>query len=71
LFSDIEIQLLKAVAKQRKLNTPDMLGDAVRLVARLGGYLARNSDPPPGHQLMWEGYITLRAMCAGYVLMRE
>jgi hypothetical protein len=71
LFSDIEIELLKAVAKQRKLNTPDMLGDAVQLVARLGGYLARNSDPPAGHQLMWEGYITLRAMCAGYALMRE
>ena len=68
LFSDIEIEVLTAVAKQRTLNKPDIVGDAVRLVARLGGYLARNSDPPPGHQVMWEGYMTLRAMCAGYAL---
>ena len=47
---------------------PDTLGDAVKLVAQLGGYLARNSDPPPGHQLMWYGYTVLAMMCAGYVL---
>ena len=68
LFSDIEVEVLTAIATQRTLNKPDSLGNAVQLVARLGGYLARNSDPPPGHQLMWEGYITLRAMCAGYAL---
>ena len=68
LFSDIEIEVLTAIAKQRTLEKPDNIGKAVQLVARLGGYLARNSDPPPGHQLMWEGYITLRAMCAGYSL---
>jgi len=50
------------------MKPPDMLGDAVKLVARLGGYLARNSDPPPGHQLMWQGYTTLRMMCEGYSL---
>ena len=55
LFSDKEIEVLTAVAEQRKLNKPDIVGDAVRLVARLGGYLARNSDPPPGHQVLWEG----------------
>jgi hypothetical protein len=45
-----------------------LLGDAVRLVARLGGYLGRASDPPPGHQLMWHGYICLMMMCAGFEL---
>jgi len=28
------------------------LRDAVRLVARMGGYLGRKKDPEPGHQLM-------------------
>jgi hypothetical protein len=40
----------------------------VRLVARLGGYLGRASDPPPGHQLMWQGYTYLQMMCAGFEL---
>ena len=25
-------------------------------VARLGGYLNRKNDGPPGHQVVWEGY---------------
>jgi hypothetical protein len=54
--------------QKKRLTPPDMLGNAVNLVARLGGYLARNSDPPPGHQLMWHGYAALRMMCEGYVL---
>ena len=32
------------------------LGEAVLLVARLGGYLNRKHDGPPGHQVVWEGY---------------
>jgi len=28
----------------------------VLLVARLGGYLNRKNDGPPGHQVVWEGY---------------
>ena len=32
------------------------LGEAVLLVARLGGYLNRKNDGPPGHQVVWEGY---------------
>jgi len=35
------------------------LRDAVRLVARIGGYLGRKHDPEPGHQLMWEGFYQL------------
>jgi hypothetical protein len=54
LFSDLEIQVLKAQAKKR-LTEPVLLGDAVRLIARLGGYLGRASNHPPSHQLMWQG----------------
>lgn len=68
LFSDIEITVLGAFARSRRLPAPTTLGEAVRMVARLGGYLARTRDPPPGHQLMWHGYVTLQGMCAGYAL---
>ncbi|MBO0696659.1 MAG: hypothetical protein J2P56_11250 [Verrucomicrobia bacterium] len=42
--------------------------DAVRLVARLGGYLPRKNDPHPGYQLMWQGYFLLQLMCEGFAL---
>jgi hypothetical protein len=68
MFSDIELTVLGAFARSRALPAPTNLGEAVRMVARLGGYLARTRDPPPGHQLMWYGYATLQGMCAGYAL---
>ena len=35
------------------------LGRALLLVARLGGYLDRRHDAPPGDQVVWEGYTRL------------
>ena len=59
LFSDVEVEVLRAYAKKH-IELPQQLGDAVRLVARMGGYIGRRRDPPPGHQLMWQGYSVLR-----------
>ena len=42
------------------LSSPDCLGAAVKLVARIGGYLDRSGDPSLGHQLMWQGYAYLQ-----------
>ncbi len=67
LFSDLEIEVLKAYAK-KNLNPPDCLGAAVKLVAKIGGYLGRSNDPSPGHQLIWQGYSQLRLMCEGFEL---
>jgi hypothetical protein len=69
LFSDIELRTLKAYAKKRGLTPPVLLGEAVRLVAKIGGYLGRNNDPPPGHQLLWQGYTEFQFMCAGFALL--
>ena len=71
LFSDIEIRTLHSYAKKKGLKPPILLGDAVRLVATIGGYLDRKSDPPPGHQLLWLGYTAFQYMCAGYSLMDD
>lgn len=43
----------------------------MKLVAKLGGYLGRSNDPPPGHQLMWHGYTNLQLMCDGFMLSDE
>jgi hypothetical protein len=67
-FSDIELQVLNAFAKKKEYPPPLTLGDAVRLVARIGGYLARGNDPEPGHELMWRGLTELRIMVVGFSL---
>jgi cephalosporin-C deacetylase-like acetyl esterase len=56
---------------KKRLAEPILLGQAVRLVAHLGGYLGRANDPPPGHQLMWQGYAILQMMCEGFALAAE
>lgn len=70
LFSDIELRTLKAYAKKKGLTPPTRLGEAVRLVAKIGGYLGRNNDPPPGHQLLWHGYTEFQFMCLGFALQQ-
>lgn len=71
LFTDIEVQLLHAFAEQNALPPPTQLGSAVRLVAKLGGYIGRNTDPPPGHQLLWQGFTALQLMTLGATLFVE
>ncbi|MDH3769971.1 MAG: IS4 family transposase [Nitrospirota bacterium] len=69
LFSDIELRTLRAYAKKKRLRPPLLLGEAVGLIAKIGGYLGRNHDPPPGHQLLWQGYAEFQFMCLGFALM--
>jgi hypothetical protein len=71
LFTDIEIEVLTSFARSRRdLKPPERLGDAVRLVARLGGHQGSKRDPP-GHQVLWIGYAELRSMCKGVLLCRN
>jgi hypothetical protein len=72
LFTDIELEVLDAFAKSRRdLKPVERLADAVHLVARLGGYLGRKNDPPPGPKVIWLGYMKLRAMTIGFLLARQ
>jgi len=71
LFSDIELRTLRAYAKKNGLEPPALLGETVRLVAKIGGYLGRNHDPPPGHQLIWQGYAEFQFMCLGFTLLEN
>ena len=70
LFSDGELRVLATFARSRELPAPERLGDAVGLVARLGGWLGRTRDPP-GAQLMWHGYTQLVAMAFAFELRDE
>jgi len=71
MFSDIELRTLRAYAKKKRIEPPTRVGEAVKLVAKIGGYLGRKNDPPPGHQILWQGYLEFQFMCAGFALMME
>jgi len=53
---------------KKKLEPPDSIGSAVKIVAGIGGYLSRSGDPPHGHQVMWKGYAKFQLMCEGFIL---
>ena len=56
---------------KKNIDPPTQLGEAIQLVASLGGYLGRKNDPPPGHQIIWKGYAHLQILREGYLLGRR
>ena len=70
-FDEWEVKVLTVVAEKQKkgpLERPLTLADAMTAVARMGGYMARPSDPPPGSKVLWRGFIRLDGMVDGYRL---
>ena len=70
-FDEWEVKVLEALEWQkgkRGMKPPFNLGQAISLVARQGGYLARRSDPPPGPKCIWKGIVHLYNLAAGYQL---
>lgn len=70
-FDQWEVKVLEALRQEKakgKIERPLRLGDGIIEIAKLGGYLARRSDPPPGSQCIWKGMIELYLMTAGYRL---
>ena len=44
------------------------LGEAIVIIAKLGGYLNRKCDGPPGFQSMWRGYARFYDIVYGLML---
>ena len=52
-----EVCLLDRMAgRPSSRSPPTTLSSYLTQIARLGGYLARASDPPPGNTVMWRGW---------------
>jgi hypothetical protein len=45
-----------------------VLSSYLTKIARLGGYLARAKDPPPGNAVMWRGMSRLIDIELGFVM---
>jgi hypothetical protein len=60
-----EVCLLDRMAGRTSNHTPPTLSSYLTQIARLGGYLARASDPPPGNTVMWRGWSRLMDLKLG------
>ena len=54
--------------RQQPLQKPPSLEEAVRWIARLGGFLDRKGDGHPGVKTLWRGWRRLEELAAGYHL---
>jgi hypothetical protein len=74
VLSTPEWEALEAVALQRyhrpRRGTPPALGEAIQLIAKLGGHLGRKRDGPPGIKTLWRGLTRLSDITTGWILPR-
>ncbi len=66
----------KALFRKENRNKPlpeaaPSVGLAVTWIARLGGYLARKSDPPPGTLVLWRGWKRLIDLADGWAMATQ
>jgi hypothetical protein len=69
LFEDHEWKALYCFARQTQqppAQAPS-LGEAVRLVAQMGGFLGRKSDGQPGIQVLWRGMQILSVLSGAWI----
>jgi hypothetical protein len=59
VFTETEQKILNHVVGDPQQPAPRNVGHYVLAVAKLGGYLARKSDGPPGNLVLWRGLTRL------------
>lgn len=68
-LTQMEINILDyLVENDDKYSKKNKLSDYLIKIAKLGGYLARASDPPPGNIVMWRGLSRLTDIELGFNL---
>jgi hypothetical protein len=68
IFEEAEWRAVYHVVKRRKAVDKPTLGEMVKLVGSLGGYLGRKGDGHPGAQSMWQGIMRARDFALGWLL---
>lgn len=70
-FTHLEIDLLNRLAADRQSTSTSRfptIQSCLRQLARLGGYLDRTRDPPPGNMVIWRGMSRLSDIAFGFEL---
>jgi hypothetical protein len=64
-LTELEITTLDRLRPDKDPNVQKSLSGYILKIARLGGYLARAQDPPPGNIIMWRGWARLNDIVLG------
>jgi hypothetical protein len=68
-FTELDQYLLDELLPDKPLNSPNpSLARYITKLARLGGYLARSHDPPPGNTVIWRGLSRLTDIELGIMI---
>lgn len=71
-LTQLELDLLDELANRQSRPLPsNSLSDYLDRIARLGRYLGRTNDPPPGNVVMWRGLACLTDIAIGFSLSAE
>jgi hypothetical protein len=68
VFTEEECTILAQTLTSKNIKAEQSLEQYSQIVARLGGYMARSHDPPPGNLIMWRGWRRLTDMALGFKL---
>jgi hypothetical protein len=66
-----EIAVLDRLVNDKPKARRKTLSSYLTKIARLGGYLARTNDPPPGNMVMWRGLSRLTDIALGVMVGAE
>ena len=69
-LTHLECEILDQLVREKSAakNPNRTVGAYLKKLARLGGYLARSSDPPPGNMVIWRGMSRLNDIHLGTLL---
>lgn len=69
-FTPLEVELLERLGSGRSARSraPPSLQSSLLQLARLGGYLNRATDGPPGNTVLWRGMTRLADIALGFEL---
>jgi hypothetical protein len=72
IFEREEWQVIYFIINKRPPpKTPPLLSEMVNMLAKLGGYLNRKNDSPPGIKTLWRGIQRARDLVSGYMVAKN
>ena len=71
VFTETEIKLLEHLVPMKDGSRRKTVSAFLTRLARLGGYLDRTRDPPPGNMVLWRGMARLTDIHLGFSLAKD
>jgi hypothetical protein len=68
VFTETEMRLLDHLISAKNKSQKKTIKKYLTLLAKLGGYLDRSHDPPPGNMVVWRGFRRLTDIHLGFSL---